>query len=257
MKFEELSKNYLAIDKYLFREGKLNDHIKDILSRGYFCCNNDEVRQNVKILLTGINPSFPPKSRRIPHGIIPYTFQTAVGGYWAKKRSQFGELLPYMAYLDLFPIRESHQDKGFEKAFEEANNIRAKFLEFTQMTIEDMAPKLLVHANRDSMYYWGIRKYGCGNDTENPWMGYDVERITRDNAPDLPECCTEERLRRFPLYRINGFVPSEKRINKGNLRKTNLSYIMEYVMEYRKKEYKEFLYTSEEWKEIINYLFYK
>ena len=88
-------------------------------------------------------------------------------------------------------------------------------------------------------------------------MGYDVERITRDNAPDLPECCTEERLRRFPLYRINGFVPSEKRINKGNLRKTNLSYIMEYVMEYRKKEYKKFLYTSEEWKEIINYLFYK
>ena len=81
MKFEELSKNYLAIDKYLFGEGKLNDHIKDILSRGYFCCNNDEVRQNVKILLTGINPSFPPKADSIPHGIILYTFQTAKAAY--------------------------------------------------------------------------------------------------------------------------------------------------------------------------------
>ena len=253
MKFEELKENYNSIDKLLFEKGELNDEIKEILLRGYVCCDNDEVGENVIILLTGINPSFSPKDKKWPHEVRDYTFQTAEGRYWAKKRSQFGELLPYMAYLDLFPIRESHQDKGFEKAFKEANNIRAQFLEFTQMAIEDMAPKLIVHANRDSMYYWGIRKYGCGNDTENPWMGYDVERITRDNAPDLPECCTEERLRRFPLYRINGFVSSEKRINREKLQKTSLSYIMEYVMEYRDSEHKKFLYTPEDWKEIKEY----
>lgn len=253
MKFEELKEKYNSIDEDLFREGKLNNHIEEILSRGYACCNNDEVRQNVKILLTGINPSFPLDDKKWPHEVRDYTFKNADRRFWARKRSQFGDLKSSMAYLDLFPIRETHQNKGFEKTFKAANDIRARFLEITQQAIEDMAPKLIVHANRDSMYYWGIRKYGCGNDTENPWMGYDVERITTDNAPDLPECCTEERLRRFPLYRINGFVPSEKRINKGNLRKTNLSYIMEYVMEYRDSEHKKFLYTPEDWKEIKEY----
>lgn len=254
MTYKELTEKYLAVDEDLFEAEQLTTEIRDILLRGYVCCNNDEVRQNVKILLTGINPSFPLDDKKWPHEVRDYTFKNAKKRYWAKKRSQFGELLPYMAYLDLFPIRESHQDKGFEKAFKEANDIRARFLEITQQAIEDMAPKLIVHANRDSMYYWGIRKYGRGNDTENPWMGYDVERITRDNAPDLPECCTEERLRRFPLYRINGFVSSEKRINRKKLQKTNLSYIMEYVMEYRNAKDNKYLYTPEEWKEIIDFL---
>ena len=248
MKFEELKENYNSIDKLLFEKGELNDEIKEILLRGYVCCDNDEVGENVIILLTGINPSFSPKDK-----IEPYTFQTAKGRFWTRKSSQFGELKSSMAYLDLFPIRETHQNKGFEKAFKERNDIRARFLEYTQQAIEDMAPKLIVHANRDSMYYWGIRKYGRGNDTENPWMGYDVERITRDNAPDLPECCTEERLKRYPLYKINGFISSDKRINNEKLRKTNLSYIMEYVMEYRKPELKKFLYTPEDWKEIEEY----
>ena len=273
MKFEELKENYNSIDEDLFEKGKLSGEIKEILSRGYVCCNNDEVGENVKILLTGINPSFPQKKQNAKimlTGINPsfpeddpapcrhkvvdkYELSTAIGGYWTRKRNQFGDLVNSMAYYDLFPIRETHQNNGFEKAFKKENDIRRRFLEHTQQAIEDMAPKLIVHANRDSMYYWGIRKYGRGNDTENPWMGYDVERITRDNAPDLPECCTEERLKRYPLYKINGFISSDKRINRKKLRKTNLSYIMEYVMEYRKPELKKFLYTPEDWKEIKEY----
>lgn len=254
MRFEELSKNYLAIDEELFRDGQLTNEIKDILLRGYICCNNYEKGEKVKILLTGINPSFPPQAETYPHEVREYSLSFENGLYWIQKGKEFGALISSMAYLDLFPIRETHQNKGFEKVFKEYNEIRGRFLEYTQRTIEDMAPKLIIHANRDSMYYWGIKKYGFGSDTENPWMGYSVERITRDNAPDLPECCSEERLNKFPLYRINGFVSSEKRINKDFLRKTNLSYIMEYVMGYRKAEDMKYLYISDEWKEIMEYL---
>jgi hypothetical protein len=104
------------------------------------------------------------------------------------------------------------------------------------------------------MFYWGIKTYGRGEDHINPWMGYSVERVTRSNTPDLPKCCTKEHLNRFPLYRIVGFVDSEKRINNAVLKKSNLTYLMEYVMQYRNEEYRKRLYSSENWKEIWNWL---
>jgi hypothetical protein len=254
MTYKELTEKYLAVDEDLFETEQLTTEIRDILLRGYVCCNNDEI-QNAKIMLTGINPSFPEKAKPCPHKVVDkYELSTAHGRYWTRKKNQFGDFVNSMAYFDLFPIRETHQNNCFEKAFEKANDIRRRFLEHTQMAIEDIKPRLIIHANRDSMYYWGIKKYGRGNDTVHPWMGYSVERITRSNSPELPKCCTEERLIKFPLYRINGFISSKERINNKRLHKTNLSYIMEYVMEYRNAKNNKYLYTPEEWKEIIDFL---
>ncbi len=258
MNIDEIKKRYLDIDSRIDEFGSVTPEIKKIISRGYVCCNNDDVRsQGVAILLTGINPSNKKKEDDCPHVVNDFSFKEATKNkcrFWTKKRAQFGDLTDSMSYFDLFPIRVSKQDEGFEKTFKNANDIRGRFLEVTQKAIEDMAPKLIVHANRASMYYWGIKKYGRGENSEFPWMGYTLERVTRNNTPSLPACCCEKRLEYFPLYRITGFVDSEKRINNDVLKTTNLTYLMEYVMEYRNPKYIPRLYKSEEWREIWNWL---
>lgn len=251
MEYKKIVEKYLSLDKELRSRIAMYTDIIKILDRGYVCCNNDNIKGlPPTLLLTGLNPSF--QKDKNPK---PYSFQTAEGRYWKEKRDQFGELKDSIPYLDLFPIRESHQKEGFEKTFRNANDITARFLEITQQAIEDIAPKMIIHANRDSMYYWGIKKYGRGNDEKNPWMGYRVERITRYNTPDLPQCMTDEKLSIFPLYRIVGLIDSFKRINCLSITKTNLTYIMEYVMGYRNPKDKErFLYKPHEWLEISNWL---
>lgn len=258
MKYKEIVEKYLALDKKLRSDNKISADIKKIIERGYVCCDNDGVSEHPTLLLTGINPSFSEEAGSSPGRIHepPFTFANATGRFWSKKHHQFGEeLKKSMAYFDLFPILETHQRGGFEKVFLEANDVRASFLEITQESIEDMSPKLIIHANRDSMFYWGIKKCGGGNDENNPWMGYKVERLTRQNTPDLPQCMTSERLSRFPLYKIIGLIDSPNRINGKKITKTNLSYLMEYVMEYRRTEDKEmYLYKPHEWQEISDWL---
>lgn len=234
----------------------MSHDILKILERGYVCCNNDNVSFPPSLLLSGINPSCPKDADSSPGMIYDeFSFATATGRYWSKKQRQFGDLKKCIPYQDLFPIRETHQHCGFEVTFRNANDIKARFLEITQSAIEEMAPKMIIHANRNSMYYWGIKKYGGGNDIKNPWLGYKVERLTRQNSPALPCCMTNERLTRFPLYRIVGLLDSPKRINCNTIKHTSLTYLMEYVMEYRKTEDRErFLYKPNEWKEIIDWL---
>jgi len=257
MEFEEIKQAYLDIDRIIHNTGSLTPEMKEILSRGYVCCDNTGIEKGVPIMLTGINPSYNEKdkdTKKCPHSVIPFVFKSASNRFWTEKKRQFGDLTDSMAYFDLFPIRETKHKEIFEKSFLYANGIRGRILEITQRAIEDIAPKLIVHTNRGSMFYWGIKTYGRGEDHINPWMGYSVERVTRSNTPDLPKCCTKEHLNRFPLYRIVGFVDSEKRINNAVLKKSNLTYLMEYVMQYRNEEYRKRLYSSENWKEIWNWL---
>lgn len=240
-----------------------------LLLRGFVTCDNDSIEKR-PFLLTGINPSFGPYDgewKFFPGGYDePFTFRGAISkskkqDYWGKKREQFGDALcETMAYLDLFPIRESDQ-KLFEQVFKnpELTKLRADILSITQDAIEAMAPRLIVHANKESLYYWGIKKNtpagDDANDYEHPWMGYKVKRVTLETYPDLPPCMLEyDRLSLFPLYEIVGFVDSDKRINHIERQETNLKFIMEYVMDDRHPNYKGKLYQQKEgkkeWAEI-------
>ena len=232
-----------------------------LLLRGFVTCNNDSIEKR-PFLLTGINPSFGPHKGKwefFPGGYDePFTFRNAISNpkrqdYWGKKREQFGdELCKTMAYLDLFPIRESDQ-RLFEQVFKKPKltKLRADILSITQDAIEAMSPRLIVHANRQSMYYWGVKPAQevdvDANDYEHPWMGYKVKRVVKDiskfNSKEhlveikkLPDCMTEERLKKFPLYMIIGYIDNSERIN-NNRKSTSLEgcFLMEYVMEYRKK----------------------
>ena len=223
-----------------------------ILARGFWCCENKP--KEGKLLLTGINPSY---NRTLNEPTTP--FADLKGGFWEKKKEQFGKLWndDTMSYLDLFPIRESDQ-RHFEQSFdnnEHVRSIRGNILKVTQDSIEEMKPLLIVHANKDSLYYWGIKKNtpagDDANDYEHPWMGYKVKRVTLKTYPDLPPCMLEyDRLSLFPLYEIVGFVDSDKRINHIERQETNLKFIMEYVMDDRHPNYKGKLYHKEEWVKI-------
>ena len=237
----------------------MNNHLDaySILARGFWCCENKP--KEGKLLLTGINPSY--NNRTLDKPTTP--FADLKGGFWEKKKKQFGELWndDTMSYLDLFPIRESDQ-RHFEQSFdnnEHVRSIRGNILKVTQDAIEEMKPLLIVHANKDSLYYWGIKKNtpagDDANDYEHPWMGYKVKRVTLETYPDLPPCMLEyDRLSLFPLYEIVGFVDSDKRINHIERQETNLKFIMEYVIDDRNPKYNGKLYQQnkekKDWEEI-------
>lgn len=246
-----------------------------LLLRGFVTCNNDSIEKR-PFLLTGINPSFGSQDgewKFFPGGYDkPFTFRGAISNskpqdYWGKKRVQFGDdddLCKSMAYLDLFPIRESDQ-RLFEQVFKnpKLTKLRADILSITQDAIEAMSPRLIVHANKESLYYWGIKKNtpagDDANDHEHPWMGYKVKRVTLETYPDLPPCMLEyDRLSLFPLYEIVGFVDSDKRINHIERQETNLKFIMEYVIDDRNPRYKGKLYQQnkekKEWDDIWNWV---
>ena len=247
-----------------------------LLLRGFVTCNNDSIEKR-PFLLTGINPSFGShdgKWKFFPGGYdVPFTFRDAISkskpqDYWGKKRKQFGDnLCNIMAYSDLFPIRESEQ-RLFEQVFNnpKLTKLRADILSITQDAIEEMKPRLIVHANRQSMYYWGVKPAQeadvDANDYEHPWMGYKVKRVVKDiskfNSKEhlveikkLPDCMTEERLKKFPLYMIIGYIDNSERINYKR-KSTSLEgcFLMEYVMEYRKKEDLDKMYKDTEWAKI-------
>ena len=130
-----------------------------LLLRGFVTCDNDSIEKR-PFLLTGINPSFGPHDgewKFFPGGYDgPFTFREAISNsqpqdYWGKKRVQFGDdLCKTMAYLDLFPIRERDQ-RLFEQVFKnpKLTKLRADILSITQDAIEAMAPRLIVHANKE------------------------------------------------------------------------------------------------------------
>lgn len=254
-----------------------------LLLRGFVTCNNDSIEKR-PFLLTGINPSFGSHDGEwfFPGGYKQFTFRRAISDskpqdYWGKMRKQFiddqkrkqfiDDLCKTMAYLDLFPIRETNQIL-FEQVFNnpKLTKLRADILSITQDAIEAMAPRLIVHANRQSMYYWGIKKNTLAgddaNDYEHPWMGYKVKRVVKDlskfsskehlvEIKNLPDCMTEERLKKFPLYKIIGYTDNSERINYKR-KSTYLEgcFLMEYVMGYRKKEDQEKMYNPKDWEKI-------
>ena len=226
-----------------------------IFLRGFVTCNNDSFKDKRPILLTGINPSFPVCESAHPGVVDPFIFADAVkkdqtNRHWGKKRRQFGDLYKEMAYLDLFPIRETEQ-QVFEKAFRSMLELRSQLLSITQESIEDLAPRLIVHANRASLYYWGFV-------SDNPWMGYEFEPVTTDKYGDLPECMSKyDRATRFRFYRITGFSKNPLRINQDRYPKRTAlegSFFMEYIMEYRDREDIKTLYEPEEWKKIWSWV---
>lgn len=183
---------------------------KEVLERKEFQAENAEYGHMLcvpsdnpkgKILFTGINPSL---GKGGEQDNVP--FKLFSGNFWKPVIDLAGNLVNDIAYIDLFPLRKTKQDK-----FEQLGlDFKGRILEVTQKEIERLEPKLIVVLNASSKHYWG----------PEGWMGYSFEESSF------------EPVHGKLLYKITGFNPDCKnRINPG-LTKSHLkgTYIYFYRM---------------------------
>ena len=190
-----------------------DDFVTDVLKRGFWTCWGNN--KDAEVLVTGINPSFDKKFPCEPLPTIAGNdeatewyhfyppFSQCRGRHWNPilkiVANQFRVNQPHeekAAYLDLFPLRVTSQTDIDKIPIE----LRASLLRVTQKEIEYLRPRLIVHLNKDSWFYWGIKR-------EHPWMGYDLEKI--ENYKEKGE-----------LFRICGMQNTDRKILP--LTKTNL-----------------------------------
>ena len=184
---------------------RLDELTEEVLKRGFWTCWGNP--PHAEVLVTAINPSHDPKrpAEPTPTGAWAHdsewskffpSFHGCKGTHWApilklvEHRFRHNCASEMQAgYLDLFPLRASSQIYELEKLPRE---LKAALLRITQEEIERLKPQLIVHLNRSSWFYWGIKP-------ENPWMGYDLERVTEYQG-------------KGELFLIKGLLPSDKKI---------------------------------------------
>lgn len=242
----ELGENYLKVFNR-YKEGnqeagernpfESNDiNIIEILKNGIYYCNNDVKAGDNTLVLCGINPSGDGKNKAYVdyYGPFKETKDHGRSNYWKRKHDQFGGrdsdlVKKHIAYFDLLPLIRSDQG-DVERLLKEYNGFRFDLVKITAKAIEDLKPKLIIHANKSSLYYWGLHPSKFTNDTKKPWLNYSFKDITLD----CPVLITyKERLNRYKennkeLSFTKEFVHLFEISGNGLLTKTFfLSYIME------------------------------
>jgi len=204
---EELARQYAEVVSSFGTEGK------------QFCTNNCGLcicanNPTGGILVTGINPSGDMAAN------FAFSFKNALHkskGFWHDKAKELidmrYELIDELklSYLDLFPFHNSNQWKFIDslKRMSRSLDFQRCILEVTQNEIENVIkPKLIIHANASSAYYWGLNRNAM-------WMGYKMEKLN-----DIPNSLQKLQGR---LYLITGFRDdmARERIN-SKLKDTNL-----------------------------------
>lgn len=179
------------------------------------------------ILITGINPSFNPQ---FPNGGY-YTLKEAMlnrKSYWRNKREQIiGEdddysLMEKTAYLDLFPYSESSQKKFQNEIDKNIKHFQVSVLEITLSEIERLRPRLIIAANKQTSYYWGIKK-------DSTWLGYDLQIVEKSQ---MPECLNGIDIKLYRIVGDTGFKNADDRIGQDRYPTTNLlgAYFIDYAL---------------------------
>lgn len=209
-----------------------DEQFQDLVTRGLVISKN-KAKQPI-LLLSGINPSFNDKEN--DRQDVLFTFAEAKdhgrSKYWGKKHNQFGGkysklVQEDMAYLDLFPLKETKQLR-FERVLRPYNDFRMELLVETQKEIEKINPKLIVHANKTSLYYWGLNPITYTKDSVNTWMNYDFEEINFRDCPPLIKY--SQRVDTFNVPKEKRFVHFYKISGNGFVDGNH--YFLAYVMEY-------------------------
>lgn len=187
---------HLAIEYWIAEQEYICHELHNILERGIWICANNPSNG---ILLTGINPSYVGNKQE---SFIPVSFNNCQGRYWNPLKKMIGSfaLQGNFAYLDLFPLRVTKQLQEFEKFV--PLDLKVAILQVTQNEIERLQPRLIIHANITSSFYWGT-------DIMHPWMGYKLSSLPQ------PESLREKG----KLYRIDGFQKSDKIISSKDTTK--------------------------------------
>ncbi len=223
----------------------------DFVSRGVTMCCANPIGG---ILITGINPSY---NQKFPYGGY-YTFRDAIQdskSYWRNKREQLfdneNSLIEKTAYLDLFPYSESIQNKFQEEIDENVKSFQVRVLEITQSEIERLSPKLIIAANKQTSYYWGIKK-------DSTWLGYNLQAVDKSQQPD---CLLGRNIELYQIVGETGYKDACDRVGqdkypatKGG--KSNLlgAYFIDYALydNRHKKKYPERILEPSIIKELYN-----
>lgn len=223
----DLAEQYLKILKQAAIKDSPQYVDGDFVTRGVTMCCANPIGG---ILITGINPSFNPRS---PYGCY-YTFRDAIQNgysYWKNKREQFigndSSLIEKMAYLDLFPYSESSQNKFLYEINKNIESFQVSVLEITLSEIERLCPKLIIAANKQTSYYWGIKK-------DSTWLGYNLQVVEKSQQPD---CLLGKDIKLYQIVGETGYKNADDRIGqdkypatKGG--KSNLlgAYFIDYAL---------------------------
>jgi hypothetical protein len=223
----------------------------DFVSRGVTMCCANPIGG---ILITGINPSF---NSRFPYGGY-YTFRDAIQdnkSYWKNKRKQlYGDdnsLIEKTAYLDLFPYSESMQNKFQKEIDGNVKSFQVKVLEITLAEIEHLSPRLIIAANKQTSFYWGIKK-------DSTWLGYNLQVVDKSRLPDRLK---EKDIKLYQIVGETGYKAAKDRIGqdkypstKGG--KSNLlgAYFIDYALydERHKERYPKRILEPSIVKELYN-----
>ncbi|MEE1063289.1 MAG: hypothetical protein UH071_06430 [Paludibacteraceae bacterium] len=184
-----------------------------LIAKGIRCCNN---KHKGGLLLTGVNPNGKEKEETDKQFALDYQFVGNEKPYYIEKLKMLETLIVKginVSYLDLFPLRLT-EEKVFNTFIKEHTDIGAAFLSITKQEIENIAPKLIIHANKSSAFYWGTNK-------KYPWMGYKLEKIEWKDIP------LEDPLGSSVLYRIVGINNNDNVVGNDikTSKLTNNSYL--------------------------------
>lgn len=243
-------KSNVLRDKYFevfddYKKGKIkeknpfeSDTLIDILKRGICICDNDNVKpaDNNTLVLCGINPSG--KGGDNEKYVCQFHFNDAQDSgksdYWKIKHNQFGGkcsnfVQEHIAYFDLLPLINTKQNE-VESYFKEYNAFRFDLVKKTAEAIEDIKPKLIIHANNGSLYYWGLNPRSYTQDLKKPWLGYSFKEVTLE-CPVLVSY--KENLDQYKRNNPNQHFSKEYvhlyEISGNGLNTT--TYFMSYIME--------------------------
>lgn len=208
-----------------------NLHVKGkFLEHGVTMCCANPVGG---ILITGINPSDNPKAPKGCYYTFEETMLNPIGSYWRNKKKQIvGDdaiLIRNTAYLDLFPYSESSQKTFLSEIENKDNNneFQVKVLEITLEEIEYLSPKLIIAANKQTSYYWGIKE-------DCIWLGYNLIEVEESHKP---ECIKGTDIRFYRIEGETGFKEAKDRIGQDRFPnsingRSNLlgSYFIDYAL---------------------------
>lgn len=166
MKREEFETQLNEQLKELQKKFNNNATVLNYLNRGLCQCYNNP--QN-GVLVLGINPSFD-KTRY--KEAVPYTFEDAKHPYFNKLRILLGDLADKTGYLDMFPIKESVQNKFSEDIIgnEACLPLIVDLVTNAQREIEALKPRLVILKNQQLAPFVGLHN-------KFTWMGYQFEEV--------------------------------------------------------------------------------
>jgi len=181
------AKYHLTIEKWKSAQGYIDSHLQDILDRGLWICAKNS---SEGLLLTGINPSYTGTKEESDMAL---SFSECTYRYWTPLKKFTKPFIDKekIAYIDLFPLRVSKQAREFEKYV--PLTLKRDLLEVTIQEIERTKPRLIIHTNKTSAFYWGT-------DPEHLWMGYQLSPVQMPSGLE----------KKGDLYRIDGVQQSNE-----------------------------------------------